>query len=358
MRSAVCADAKQPIDSKTTVEVRAALLAPQGPETLENKAKMLNMEDSIAHEALPARSFMLPAWKTVLNATAACVLCFLFVISGVGKIVDPFGWATRLIEFKVPATMSIPLALIVGTIETLAAVLIIVPRFRRWGAWLTGALLFGFMVYFGIHYTAFRGMDCSCFPPLNVFGWKIDFKRAVGPEFFVGDASMLILAIVAGAWARASESFRSVAIITGAIAVFALVSFGVTYARQSGTRAPDTITVDGKPYSLQHGKVFLYFFDPECSHCYEAAQKMAKFAWKDVKLVGIPTAEPRFAQGFMQDTGMKAPISNDLALLKKTFPFTAGPFAVALQNGHQKEQFMNFEGNEPASSLRKLGWIE
>lgn len=302
---------------------------------------------------------MLPAWKSSLNVVAALVLCFLFIISGVGKIVDPFGWATRLIEFKIPANFSIPLALIVGTAETLGAVLIIVPRFRRWGAWLVGALLAGFMIYFAVNYSAFRGMDCSCFPPLNIFGFKIDFKRAVGPEFFIGDAAMLILAVVAGAWARASESFRSVAIIAASIAVFAAASFGVTYARQSGTKAPDTITVDGRPYSLQHGKIFLYFFDPECSHCYEAAQKMAKYQWKtDVKKVGIPTSQPRFAQGFMQETGMKAPVSNDLEVLKKTFPFTAGPFAVALENGRRKEQFLNFEGNEPAESLRKLGWIE
>jgi uncharacterized membrane protein YphA (DoxX/SURF4 family) len=327
-------------------------------DDMQNKAKMLNMEDSIAHEAVPARALMVPAWKTILNAAAASILCFLFVISGVGKIVDPFGWATRLIEFRVPADFSIPLALIVGTVETLGAVLIIVPRFRRWGAWLIGGLLVGFMVYFGIHYSAFRGMDCSCFPPLNVFGYKIDFKRAVGPEFFVGDAAMLVLALVAGAWARASESFRSVAIIAASIAVFAVASFGLTYARQSGTKAPDTITVDGQPFSLQHGKVFIYFFDPECSHCYEAAQKMAKFTWRDVKRVGVPTSQPRFAQSFMKDTGMTAPISNDLDLLKKTFPFTAGPFAVALENGRLKEQFLNFEGDEPAESLKKLGWVE
>jgi len=28
-------------------------------------------------------------------------------------------------------------------------------------------------------------------------------------------------------------------------------------------KAPETIAVDGQPYSLEHGKVFL-FFDPEC----------------------------------------------------------------------------------------------
>jgi hypothetical protein len=118
------------------------------------------------------------------------------------------------------------------------------------------------------------------------------------------------------------------------------------------------VTVDGKPYSLEHGKIFLYFFDPECSHCFEAAQRMAKYNWKDTKVVGIPTTQPRFAQSFLTDTGLKAVVSYDLDLLKKTFPFTAGPFGVALQNGRQKHQFISFDKTEPEKTLREMGYIE
>ena len=62
--------------------------------------------------------------------------------------------------------------------------MILVPRLRRWGALVLGALLVAFMGYFAIHYNALRGADCSCFPWL---------KRVVGPGFFVGDAVMLLL---------------------------------------------------------------------------------------------------------------------------------------------------------------------
>ena len=61
----------------------------------------------------------------------------------------------------------------------MAAVFILVPRFRRWGA-----LLIGFCCwrsgYFAINYGTLRGADCSCFP------W---IKRMVGPEFFLATAS-------------------------------------------------------------------------------------------------------------------------------------------------------------------------
>jgi hypothetical protein len=75
-------------------------------------------------------------------------------------------------------------------------------------------------------------------------------------------------------------------------------------------------------------------------------------------VIGIPTAQPRFAQGFLKDTNLKAGISNDLEFLKKTFSFVAGPYGVALENGRQKEAFINFDEKEPKEGLKKLGFIE
>jgi len=291
----------------------------------------------------------MPAWKGVIGAGAAVVLGLLFIVAGVWKITDPYGAATRMIQAKVLPDLSLLAAIFLGTAETFAGVLLMVPRFRRWGAWLTGFLLLVFMVYIGINYTALQGAECSCFPWL---------KRAVGPGFFVGDGIMMLFAVAAGLWARQSESLRSAVIILGAVAVFAGVSFGVTYARQSGLQAPDSITVDGQAYSLQHGKIFLFFFDPECSHCFQAAKDMSKFTWKDVKVISIPTAQPRFAQGFLTDTGLKSGVSNDLELLKKTFSFVAGPYGVALENGRQKDAYINFDEKTPKEGLKKLGFIE
>lgn len=307
------------------------------------------MDDSFA-QARPRLMFgEIPAWKTMLSAASAVVLAIVFLVAGVWKIVDTYTAATLMIQAKVPGELGVAAALTFGVLETVAGVFLLVPRFRRWGAWLTGALLIAFMVYIGYHYGELRGQECSCFPWL---------KRTIGPGFFAGDLALLLMAAVAGAWARPSESLRGAAIVVGAVAVFALASFGVTYARQTGTEAPPSITVDGKPYSLRAGKHFLYFFDPECSHCYQAAKTMAAFRWNNVQVIGLPTAQPRFAKGFMEETGLRAPISPEAAELKKVFPYVNPPFGVAIENGRQKASFIAFEGNQPAAGLKKIGFVE
>jgi hypothetical protein len=248
----------------------------------------------------------------------------------------------------VPHDLSIAAAIAFGIAETFAGVLLVVPRFRRWGAWLSVALLLAFLGYFAIHYGALRGEECSCFP------W---IKRAVGPGFFIGDGVMLALAALAGVWARPSESRRGAAIILGAVAVFALVSYGVTAARQTGVRAPATITVNGQPFNLREGKVFVYFFDPQCMHCDEAAQRMAKHSWGDTTVIAVPTDSPHFANDFLRDTGMKAQLSSDLVKLRQTFKFTDAPYAVAIEHGYQKAALGRFDEIEPEKALRELGFI-
>src|SRR5208282_2112557 len=128
----------------------------------------------------------------------------------------------------------------------------------------------------------------------------------------------------------------------------------------SGTKAPDTITVDGQPYSLQHGNIFLFIYDPHCGHCEQAARDMSKLHWKsDVTVIGIPNNDGRFAAGFLSDTGLKAKTSLDLGIVTKVFPIPGDPpFGVALENGREKGQVTHYEGLEPADSLRKLGFID
>jgi uncharacterized membrane protein YphA (DoxX/SURF4 family) len=306
------------------------------------------MDDSIAQAPVHAGALDMPAWKSLLSVASAVLLAALFLVAGVWKITDPFDAASRMVQAKVPADLGLAAAVSFGIAETFAGLLLLVPRFRRWGALLTGLLLIAFMAYIGYYYDVLRGEECSCFPWL---------KRAIGPGFFVGDGVMLLMAAAAWAWARPSDGKRTAAVILGAVAVFAFVSLGVIHARQTGAEAPKTITVDGKPYSLQHGKHFLYFFDPECSHCYQAAKTMATFDWMETKVIGIPTVNPQFGPGFLKDTGLKAKLSNDVEMLKKVFPFGDAPYGVAIENGHQKQSFPHFEGDNPANGLRKMHFI-
>src|SRR5579872_121491 len=306
------------------------------------------MDDSIPHPLAAAR-LNLPVWKNLLGHFAAVILGIIFLASGIWKMTDPFGWATMIEELRAPATFSLTLTLLLAVGETFGGILILVPRFRRWGAWVVGALLVVFMIYIGANYHTLIGKECSCFPFV---------KRTVGPGFFIGDAALLVGALLAGLWTRPSLHLRSASYILGVIVLATGVSYAVNTARLTGTKAPDTITVDGKPYSLQQGRIFLFFYDPECSHCDQAARHMAKLNWGDTTVVAIPTRQPQFAAAFLHDTGLKALTSYDLDLLKKTFPFGDPPFGVALERGREKGPVTHYDPPEPAISLRKLGFAQ
>ncbi len=311
---------------------------------------MNDMDDSMAHPVGATQSLDLPGWKTIASHLGAVIITVLFVTAGVWKIIDPFTWRTMVEQLKVPYLFSMPLTIALGISETFAGVAILVPRFRRWGAWLAMLLLVVFMLYIGVNYSTLAGKECSCFP------WA---KRTVSPEFFVGDVLMLVAAAIAAWWARPSSGLRSAVVVLGAIAVFSAASFGVNAVRQSGTQAPASIIVDGKPFSLEHGRVFLFFYDPQCSHCEKAARDMSKMNWGETKIVAIPTAEPKFAASFLHDTGLKAGTSLELERLKKVFPFKSDPpYGVALENGREKGPVARYEGNEPAATLRTLGMIQ
>ena len=181
----------------------------------------------------------LAGWKVALATLFSVLLAILFIVSGSWKLTDPFVWSQALTQFLVPGAISLPFTVLLGIGEVFGAILILIPGYRRLGAGLIALMLIAFMVYIGINYSSLVGKECSCFPLV---------KRSVGPGFFIGDAVMLAMALVAAAWSRKSANLRPLFVILGAVAVFAGVSYGVNANQLSGLKAPDSITVDGKPY--------------------------------------------------------------------------------------------------------------
>ena len=310
---------------------------------------MRSMNESMAQPQPAFIPLEMPGWKTAVSWISAVLLAIVFLVAGLFKITDSQTAAVLMHQAKVPENLSLLAAVLFGIAETVGAVLILVPRFRRWGAISIGLLLTAFIIYIGIHYSELRGQDCSCFPWL---------KRAGGPAFFAEDGAMLLMAVLAGMWAKPASGLRVATLILAAVAVFAGVSYGVSAVRETGTKAPDTITVAGQPYSLRQGRIFLFFFNPECMHCLDAAKRMSQYDWGETRVVAIPTQQPQFAAGFLQTTKLNAVVSNDLAPLKALFPFVSAPAGVALENGREKAPITKFEDAEPGATLRQLKFVK
>lgn len=319
-----------------------------GPRSSRQCGYNRAMNDSMAQPGPRLAGLAVPGWKTALNWAAAVLLAALFLSSGIWKVTDVPSWSARLTQARVPESLSVAGTLVIGIAETVGGVLLLAPRLRRWGAILCAALLIIFLGYFAANYSALRGQDCSCFPWL---------KRVVGPGFFIGDGAMLVLAAIAGLWARRAEGLRNAAIVAGAVAVFAMVSYGVDVTRQSGARAPETVTVDGRPFDLSKGKVFVFFFNPACTHCSEAAKRLATLDWGMTRVVAAPVELGQFAGQFLAETGLKASVTTDFDKLKGPLGYQAYPFGAALVNGREQAAVTRFEGNEPAETLRRTGLI-
>jgi uncharacterized membrane protein YphA (DoxX/SURF4 family) len=290
-------------------------------------------------------------WQIALNWTAAILMAAVFLVAGVWKATDPARVAVMLTQLKVPQSLSLSLSICLAIGETFTGILLLLPRFRKWGSIAASVLLLAFMVYIGWNYAALRGADCSCFPWL---------KRTVGPGFFVGDAVMLALAVVAGLYTPFTSSLKTAAAVLGIVTVLVLGSWGFASTRHTGVKAPDSITLEGgKKISLAEGKVFIYFFNPQCMHCLDAGKKLSALDFGDTRFIGVPTENPQYAAWFMGKAGLlsKGPVSDDLDILKKLFPFDLPPAGVALEDGYEKGMLLQFEDAEPKATLSKLGFI-
>ncbi len=290
-------------------------------------------------------------WQRTVAAVAAILLGIVFLVSGGWKVLSPFKTGELLEQAQVAGGWGPIGAALLGTLEVLAAILLFLPRFRKWGALLGSALMIFFIAWVGYYYNVLVGHECSCFPII---------KRTVGPGFFIGDGVMLLLGLAAFAWSPRVTAFRVPAAVLAGLVVLAGTSFAVNSAQRKNVQVPTPVIVDGKPQNLAEGKVFLFFYDPSCMHCDAASKFMSKLNWGKTRIVAIPTINPQWAASFLRDTRLKAGTSLELEKLKKAFPFVDPPFGVALEDGRVKESFGQAQFSEPLPKpdLEKLGFVE
>jgi uncharacterized membrane protein YphA (DoxX/SURF4 family) len=300
--------------------------------------------------SLADTTFEMAAWKKIASHIGAVLVAIIFLAAGLAKMTMPFQFQQMMEQLKVPSWGSLALVITLGIVETTGGLLVLIPKYRRTGAWIIVGLLVIFMGYIGINYQALVGQDCSCFPWL---------KRAVNPAFFAEDGAMLVAALVAAWFSQKSAGLKVPAIALVAAVVLSTASFGYVNMHQSGIQVPETVTVDGKPYNLHQGHIFVWFFDPQCSHCEDAAKHMSTYKWKgDVTVVSFPTQQPQWAEGFLHDTKFVAKVGKETDVLRKLFVFNYPPYGVVLDNGRVKGIVQSYEAPQPEADLRKFGLIE
>jgi uncharacterized membrane protein YphA (DoxX/SURF4 family) len=291
-----------------------------------------------------------PQWKRWIGATAAILMGALWLLAGIWKLGVISQWQLMMTQILVPVSLSLAatMAVIIGDLT--AGVLLLRPAWRRLGGWFSTGLLAIFTAYFAINYETLKGADCSCFP------W---IERTVGPAFFWSESVMIALS-VAAAWF--APPMRKLGTAVKAVAAIAAVSFVALAVDKLGPQpdadVPVSIQTDAGEFSLREGKVFVYFFNPLCPHCEDAAKRMAQLTWK-AGYVAVPTQDPHFGPGFVEDTGLKdVKLSSDLDLLRERFPFGDVPYAVAINEGRVVERFIFFEDPVFTEQLRKLDFVE
>lgn len=289
--------------------------------------------------------------KKGVATVSAILLGIIFLVSGGWKVLMPFQTGELLEQARVPAGWGVAGASALGTLELLAAFLLFAPRYRRLGGLLGAGLMVFFLGWIAYFYNALVGHECSCFPII---------KRTVGPGFFISDGVMLLFALAALAWGPKIISLRGPAVALASLVIFAGLSFATNKVVRNNSQVPNPVIVEGKPADLRDGKVFLFFYDPECSHCDAASKYMSTLTWTNTKIVAIPTHDSQFAADFLHDTHLKAATSLEIDKLRKAFPFVDPPYGVVLVDGQVKETMnqAQFNAPSPAPDLKKWGFVQ
>ncbi len=300
--------------------------------------------------AAPNNTSNLAGWKGTVGWVCAALMALLWLVAGLWKLSDISGFQLKLNQLLVPVALTLPATLAVAASEIFAAVLLLRPAWRRLGGLFSTALLLVFMAYVAINYTTLRGADCSCFPWL---------ERAVGPAFFWSDGAMVALSVLAAWFAPKMGKLSQVRTLLAGVIALSLVALAWDrFGPEPGGDVPATITVEGEDYSLRQGKVFLYFYNPTCLHCLDVGLELSRYDFQ-ADLIGIPTQDPDFAEGFYEDSGLagKVKTSADLDLLKETFPFDDVPYAAAIEDGKILERMQFFEQPELGEKLQEWGFV-
>ncbi len=292
--------------------------------------------------------------RTVITWVLALALVAIFAVAGGWKLYAPAQAGIRLVELGVPSAYGLPLAVLLGSLEVFAALLMLLPPYRRIGAALAGSLLAVFLIYMGASYGQLKGTECGCLPGRH---------RALGAGFFIEDGLMLAAAVGVALLARpAAERARS--LVRPALALLVILALGAAsatmerpvLARDSALslrvadRSGRTAEMSLSPRSY----TLLYFYNPSCLDCMRASQTIARLRLA-APLIVLPDSKPEFGYDYLRQMGIKnALVSPDYQPLADRFGVKQVPALYLFQGARPQTVILNFDPARLEKSLRDL----
>jgi len=287
----------------------------------------------------------------------ALALAAIFGAAGLWKLYAPAQAGIRLVEAAVPSAYGLPAAVLLGSLETLAALLLLLPGYRRSGAILTGALAAFFIAYMGAQYSHLKGIECGCLPGRH---------RALGVGFFIEDGLMLAAAVGVAIVARpAAHTARS--LLRPALALLVIVALGAAsatldrplLARDSALalRVMDRAGRVAEMPLSRRTYTLLYFYNPSCLDCQFASQQIAQLRLA-APLIVLPGAGVETAYEYLSQAGIKnALVALDYQDLSSRFALKQVPALYLLRGSRPQNVILNFDPQTLQKTLGERGLL-
>lgn len=290
--------------------------------------------------------------RAVIVWVLSLALAAIFATSGVWKLYTPAQAGIRQVEVGVPSAYGLPLAVVLGSFELFAALLLLSPSYRRAGAVLTGGMLVIFMAYMGSRYGQLKGIECGCLPGRH---------RALGIGFFIEDGLMLAAAVAVFLLARPVAA-RARSILRPALALLTILALGAgsaslerpLLARDAALslRVMDRAGRVAEMPLSPRSTTLLYFYSPSCLDCQRASQQIARLRLA-APLIVLPDSRHETAYEYLAQAGIKnALVALDYPALSERFGLKQVPALYILQGGRPKTVILSFEEPQFQHTLR------
>ncbi len=295
--------------------------------------------------------------RTIASWALALALAAIFGAAGVWKLYAPAQAGIRLVEVGVPSAYGLALAVVLGSLELFAALLLLMPSERRIGAVLTAVLLATFVIYMGARYSQLKGTECGCLPGRH---------RALDIGFFIEDGLMLAAAIGVLLLARPRRA-EPHALLRPALALLVIVALGAASAtlerpllardKALSLRLMDPAGRVAEMPLSPRSYTLLYFYNPSCLDCKQASEKLARLRLA-APLIVLPDSRPESAYEYLSQVGIKnALVALDHQTLAARFGLKQVPALYILRGATPQNVILNFETAQLEKVLRDRGLL-